>query len=1046
MSLLRPPADDDGSFGTDPRPGASLLHEGAVSVNADPLNGDAFLAQHPALLRDLVSGALEGIVTFDQALRFTSWNAAMERLYGVPARDVLGRTLAACFPELIAQGLVDAYVGALQGETVTVAERVITTRVSGESAVVDATYRPLRDETGAIVGGVGVLRDVKATYRQLRRLREFSAVIEQTKEAVAITDALGRINWVNHAWETMTGWSLAEVRARTPGELLQGADTDPTVGNAMTAAVRAGRSFECEILNYRRDGTPFWSSVSLTPIRGDDGELQAFVGIKRDVTARRDAERVLRAERSFATSLVAANADGILALDRDLRVTEWNPVMERWSGLTRADAMGRPLDDVVPVPDADERRARMLAIFSHREGITRQRRYEYVATATSLMVDTVVSPILDPHTNSVTGLLCTVRDVTERYAMLEELREREERTSAVVQNAANVILGLHADGTIFEWNEAAESLYGIARDDAVGSNYFETCLPPHARDAVRADVTQVLGGRPTRGMENEVVRANGERARLRWNVTRICDATGAAVGIIAVGDDITERHAAEESFRTLFEASSDANLIVDEAGIVDCNSATLRLFRATDKAELLGIHPATLSPVMQPDGRFSLEKGAEMAPLAFRHGKHRFDWVHQRLDGTEVPVEVTLTPVTLRGRPRIFAVFHDLTERVAAEAAVRQERARLRDAIAVLDSSFAIFDAEDRLLACNNAFVNDRPAWRDLARPGVALRELLAVTLVDGRHGESGEDGDAWIAQTIARHRTAGPSFDEVVGERILRVSVRPTSDGGSVALATDVTPLMRIQQSLVDAHDAALQARKDAELANRAKSEFLARMSHELRTPLNAIIGFTKVVAKNKDHALAPRDLDYLSRVEGNGLRLLTLVNDILDLAKVEAGKLELVEAVVDLETLVHDTVALCEGYPRARGVRLLADTPRHLEPITTDASKLRQVLVNLVSNALKFTAQGQVVVRVVADDAGRPVAIEVQDTGIGIPPNRLEAIFEAFEQVSTTTARDFGGTGLGLSISRALCGLLGTHLEVESMVGRGTTFRIAWQRPTDA
>lgn len=1044
MSLLPPPGGDDVSLGNALR--LETPEEGTSGCVHDVSCGVEFLEHHPALLRDLVAGAREGIVTFDRALRFTSWNAAMEQLYGVASRDVLGRTLAACFPELIVQGLADAYAGALRGETVTVAGRIIATRASGETAIVDATYRPLHDQTGAIAGGVGVLRDVTAEIGQLRRLREFSTVIEQTREAVAITDSQGRINWANPAWERMTGWTLAEVRGRSPGRLLQGADTDPAVAAAMTGAVRAGQSFECEILNYRRDGTPFWSQVSITAIKDDDGVLHAFVGVKRDVTARREAERVVRAERAFAASLVAANADGIFALDRALRITEWNPVMERWSGLMRADAIGRTLDAVVPVPDAAERSARLCAAIATREGMAHQRPYHFPATDTSLMVDTVVSPIVDPATDRVTGLLCTVRDVSERHAMLEALREREERTSAVVQNAANVIVGLHADGTIFEWNEAAESLYGITREEALGSDYFEACLPPEVRGSVRADIALVLGGRPTRGMDNEVVRSNGERARLRWNVTRICDATGAPVGIIAVGDDITERYAAEESFRTLFEASSDANLIVDATGIVDCNSATLRLFRATDKSELLGIHPATLSPVLQPDGRYSLEKGAEMVPLARRHGQHRFDWVHQRLDGTDVPVEVTLTPVTLRGRPMIFAVFHDLTQRVAAEAAVRLERARLRDAIEVLDSSFAIFDAEDRLLACNGAFVNDRPAWQDLAHPGVTLRELLAATLVDGRHAETGEDGDAWMARTIARHRHAGPSFDEIIGERILRVSVRPTSDGGSVALATDVTPLMQIQRSLVDAHDAAHRARHDAELANRAKSEFLARMSHELRTPLNAIIGFTKVVAKNKDHALAPRDLDFLGRVEGNGLRLLSLVNDILDLAKVEAGKLELVEEMVDLETLVQDTVALCEGYPRARGVLLRAEVPHHMEPVTTDAAKLGQVLVNLVSNALKFTSHGEVIVRVVADDAGRPVAVEVQDTGIGIPPNRLEAIFEAFEQVSHTTARDFGGTGLGLSISRALCGLLGTQLQVESQVGRGTTFRIAWPRLADA
>ena len=278
----------------------------------------------------------------------------------------------------------------------------------------------------------------------------------------------------------------------------------------------------------------------------------------------------------------------------------------------------------------------------------------------------------------------------------------------------------------------------------------------------------------------------------------------------------------------------------------------------------------------------------------------------------------------------------------------------------------------------------------------------------------------------------------------------------GAVVVGTDISDLVETQNEL-------RRAKNVAEAANQAKSDFLAGMSHELRTPLNSVIGFANLLGKNKAGNLTEKDLSFLSRISENGKHLLGLINEILDLSKIEAGQMEVQTESVDLEALIREVAQ--QMAPQAReGVRLgvklgidadsdspstdqilldelgptgrLEDDGRVL--FETDRGKLRQILVNLTGNALKFTHEGKVVICLHCRTDGRPGAISVTDTGIGIPDDQLDTIFGAFQQVDSGTARRYAGTGLGLSITRSLCDLLELDLAVESREGQGSTFTV--------
>jgi PAS domain S-box-containing protein len=389
--------------------------------------------------------------------------------------------------------------------------------------------------------------------------------------------------------------------------------------------------------------------------------------------------------------------------------------------------------------------------------------------------------------------------------------------------------------------------------------------------------------------------------------------------------------------------------------------------------------------------------------------------------------------VALRSR-ELTSQLSALVGELAAENGARRESEQMRaalvhstiDGVAAFDASGCVSAWNPRMAALTGRAereVDGRMIGEliPFLEAGTEVQMLLdalagrATLLPDVQATEAASGAGVWLEVSVTPMRS--PEGDTV----------------GGLLVARDVTERKRVA-------DLVLAGKLAAEEANRAKSDFLARMSHELRTPLNAVIGFTNVLGRNKHGRLSPDELTYVDRIGANGRHLLGLINEVLDLAKVESGRDTVQLATTSLSALVADTIAELDVRASGASVRLLAQLPSGPLEVRTDEAKLKQVLINLIGNAIKFTpAAGRVTVRLFTDaTTGRPSRIDVEDTGIGIPPEHIGAIFEAFEQVDTDTSRRFGGTGLGLAISRKLCELMDYDLVVRSEVGAGSTFSV--------
>ncbi len=380
-------------------------------------------------------------------------------------------------------------------------------------------------------------------------------------------------------------------------------------------------------------------------------------------------------------------------------------------------------------------------------------------------------------------------------------------------------------------------------------------------------------------------------------------------------------------------------------------------------------------------------------------------------------------------------------ERRSAEALASRAQRQLQEAIASIDEGFALWDADDRLVMLNDR-LRDMFGKLDIElRPGITFEEVARSLVRSQAISVALEEIDGWVQARVANHRAGHAAFERQNSEgRWVNVSEARMSDGSTVGVYMDITGLKTRERQLADLVDRLADARDQAMQATVAKSRFLANMSHELRTPLNAVIGITEMLVEDAEDAGQRSFIEPLNRISRAGKHLLELINEVLDLSKIEAGKIELHDEDIHVGTLVGDLVGAAHPLAAKNDNRLVVECPSEMGTMRADQTRLRQIMLNLLSNACKFTEKGTIslIVSRHREKGEEWIRFRVADTGIGMSPEQLDKLFQEFTQADSSTTRKYGGTGLGLAITDRLCKMMGGDIAVESKPGAGTILTV--------
>jgi PAS domain S-box-containing protein len=516
----------------------------------------------------------------------------------------------------------------------------------------------------------------------------------------------------------------------------------------------------------------------------------------------------------------------------------------------------------------------------------------------------------------------------------------------------------------------------------------------------------------------------------------------------------------EKGGQRLLEAQRIGKLGHFEANAIGSSAIWSRqLFEIAGLPVAPAVSFETMASLVHPDDAASFLQERAQARRAGRRLNHEMRWI--RPDGRTRWVRMQADPRSNGDGEYIglFGIVLDITELKMAEEVANRSQHLLFDAVESFSQGFILYDEDDRYVLSNSRFREMFPERADLLRPGTKFEEILRLGYERGLHKDPDNDFGAWLQRTLAWHRAASePLIRHLPDGRWIRCDEHRTSDGGVVGLRTDITDIKRVEAALeqrvadlesvrndLEAQKLALvataaelgRARDAAEAATRAKSEFLAMMSHEIRTPMTGMMGMIGLLC---DTPLDDEQRNLAAMARESTRNLLVVINDILDFSKLEAGKLALESIDFSLPQVISGVVALLGSTADGKGVRLESSLASDLPAwVRGDPNRIRQILLNLAGNAIKFTEHGSVRLAASHREPAPGVMelrIEVTDSGIGIPAEVQENLFNPFTQADNSTSRKYGGTGLGLAISRQLAAAMGGEIGVDSEPGRGSTF----------
>jgi PAS domain S-box-containing protein len=558
-------------------------------------------------------------------------------------------------------------------------------------------------------------------------------------------------------------------------------------------------------------------------------------------------------------------------------------------------------------------------------------------------------------------------------------------------------------------------------------------LPPAIFAEIVTEIKAGIAARPY-----DIAPVSGQALRWRVQHAGILDGGGRLTAISGALHDISGLPAPRAQLDLAQERLDDLTRLASD-WVWETNSKLALTYVSSRVSEILDFQPAELIGRSLLDLVHFIGEGGKTGnsfdPMARKPFRDLAATISHR-DGKRRLFQVSALPIFAAAAGDFLGfrgTARDITEHTEASERATRLQTQLTEAIESISEGFALFDPADRLVLCNEKFRHTFPRIADRIVGGMRFEEFAGLSLDAGEVDVPVNERAAWLANRLRIRAEPLASFDLKMHDgRWIKVSDHRTADGSIVGIRTDITDLKNREEAL-------FAAKESAEIASRSKSDFLANISHELRTPLNAIIGFSEIMREELFGPLGgPQYREYIGDVFDSAQHLLQVINDILDIAKAEAGKLELVDDEVEIYNVAAAATRLVQERAQRGEIAIRMRLPPGLPTIEADERKLKQILLNLLTNAVKFTPPGGTIEIAGGLTDNGDFLVTVADSGIGIAADDIATALAPFGQVDSKLARKYEGTGLGLPLSNAMVKLHGGELTIASVVGEGTTVTI--------
>jgi PAS domain S-box-containing protein len=964
--------------------------------------------------RGLIEASVDGLVTVDQGMTITDVNDTMCRMAGRPRNQLIGSSFSDYFTEreraeegvrlTFKEGSVTNYVLTLRA-------------VGGDQIPVSFNAAVFKDPSGNVRGIFASARDIaaqKLLEGQIQASQFYTrSLIEANIDALMTTDPLGIITDVNQQMAALTGRSREELI----GSAFKDYFTEPQrAEEGIKLVLREGSVTNYELTARAQDGRQTVVSYNAAIFNDASGKLQGVFAGARDITDQKKLEQQLREQQAYNRGLIESSVDGLVTVDPAGTISDVNDRMCQMSGYSRTELIGASFAGHFTEPE----RASAGVQKTFDDGFVTEYALTLIARSRRQLQVSFNASVFKDQSGNVKGIFASARDITDRVRLEEQLREQQTYLRGLIEASVDGLITVDPESFITDVNDQMCRMTGYARTELIGSPFKSYFTEPERADV---GVKRTFAEGVVTNYELVLKTLTGRKATVSFNASVYRNAEDRVQGIFASARDISDQARLQIQLteqqvynRSLIEASADALFAIAPDGIItDVNEEATR-FTGFSRKHLVNSRFADY--FTEPErARVGVQQTlqdkrvlAYELVLITRHGRRIAVSFNAGVfaDSAGLPLG-------------ILAGARDSTAQKELETQLRSQQFYTRS---LIESNIDALMTTDPLGLITD--VNQQMA----SLTGYSREELIGSPFknyfTDPQRAEEGiksvlRENKVTNYELTARNKD---NRETVVSYNAATFYDRENRLQGVFAAARDVTERKRFEDSL--------------EKASRMKSEFLANMSHELRTPLNGIIGFTEVLTDLKAGTLNPKQLEYLSYVLSSSRHLLQLINDVLDLAKVEAGRMEFFPEGFSIVTAIEDMCAVAKAIAQKKNIGIQVVVADDLETVTVDQQKFKQIVYNLLSNAVKFTDEGGQVEVIANRLDGQRFRLSVRDTGIGIKAEDLQRLFKEFEQLETGTDRRFEGTGLGLALTKKLVELQGGFISVESDSGKGSTFSV--------